>query len=288
MKANTYWSNLPPSHPVWNVSRFYQTVRGSRRLKRCQEKFASYPDAVDLFEQYLEHRDEQFQIAMSLLRTEKEAIEYCNSLGVQSNKRRTKSADHHQSSTATASAVAAIAAARCEPYSVPFIIDPQRRCLWHAGGKISVSARNLDGALPGTTNPIAVWEVKEYWGKTSGGSKMSDAVYQCELVGGEINEFNEQTGSSVSHIAILDGRGQWGHRQSDLRRFIDLLHRGLLTDLILGKEVELIWGDIVERNAIRSKTNGKPTEAESRQTLLALAAKKVDEAHGLIQAVRNA
>ena len=54
-------------------------------------------------------------------------------------------------------------------------------------------------------------------------------------------EFEERTGASVSHVVFVDGRVQWSHRQSDLRRFIDLFHQGLIDYLIVGKEVETEW-----------------------------------------------
>jgi hypothetical protein len=70
---------------------------------------------------------------------------------------------------------------------------------------------------------------------------MSDAVYECHLVGQELREFEDRTGASVSHVVFVDGREQWSHCQSDLRRFIDLFHQGLIDYLIVGKEAESGW-----------------------------------------------
>ena len=54
-----------------------------------------------------------------------------------------------------------------------------------------------------------VWEIKEYWGKTKGGSKMSDAVYECALVGLELRDFEERTGAPrVQHVVFVDGKDQ--------------------------------------------------------------------------------
>lgn len=91
-----------------------------------------------------------------------------------------------------------------------------------------------------------VWEIKEYWGKTKGGSKMSDAVYECALVGRELREFEERSGADpVSHIVFLDGAAQWSHRQSDLKRFMDLFHQGFIDHLIVGREVETGWEELL-------------------------------------------
>lgn len=113
--------------------------------------------------------------------------------------------------------------------------------MWLERNQLHVTARNLDGAIPGLTNPRVVWEIKEYWGKTSGGSKMSDAVYECNLVGRELREYEERSGVQVEHVVFVDGREQWHARKSDLARFVDLLNQGLIDTLIIGKDVETDW-----------------------------------------------
>jgi hypothetical protein len=153
----------------------------------------------------------------------------------------TKSADHHQSSAATVAAVSFLAEKVCKAKGTECDTAPQRRCVWLARNHLHVTARNLDGAAPALLFPKVVWEIKEYWGKTKGGSKMSDAVYECHLVGRELREFEERAKVSVTHVAFVDGKTQWGHRQSDLRRFIDLFHQGFIDHLLIGKEVETDW-----------------------------------------------
>lgn len=120
-------------------------------------------------------------------------------------------------------------------------LDPQRRAIWFSDNGLHVSARNLDGAIPSLENPSAVWEIKEYWGKTSGGSKMSDAVYECHLVGLELRMFEAKSGIPIDHIVFVDGKEQWNSRKSDLLRFIDLHQQGLIDHLIIGREVETDW-----------------------------------------------
>lgn len=110
-----------------------------------------------------------------------------------------------------------------------------------------MSARNLDGAVPGLLNPTIVWEIKEYWGQTSGGSKMSDAVYECHLVGRELREFEDRTRERVTHIVFIDGKAQWETRKSDVVRFLDLFHQGLIDHLVVGREVETSWAPLLKR-----------------------------------------
>jgi hypothetical protein len=112
--------------------------------------------------------------------------------------------------------------------------------------KLHVTARNLDGAIPSLANPGIVWEIKEYWGKTKGGSKMSDAVYECNLVGRELREFEERTKARITHIVFVDGKEQWSHRQSDLKRFIDLFHQGIIDYLFVGRDVETEWEETLD------------------------------------------
>ncbi len=201
---------------------------------------------AELFFDYLERRNEDLRATMDVLRLEEEALAYCDSVGAEVTKTRTKSQDHHQSSAAMVAAVSYIAGEYCLARGVTFNKSPQRRCVWLVNNELHVTARNLDGAIPSLDSPQMVWEIKEYWGKTKGGSKMSDAVYECALVGRELREFEERSGAEpVSHVVFLDGKTQWSHRQSDLRRFIDLFHQGLVDHLIVGREVETEWEELL-------------------------------------------
>lgn len=75
---------------------------------------------------------------------------------------------------------------------------------------------------------------------------MSDAVYECQLVGHELQDYSAQSGQNICHIVFLDGKEQWGHRKSDLKRFLDLLNQGLIDHLIIGKEVENVWEPLLK------------------------------------------
>ena len=56
------------------------------------------------------------------------------------------------------------------------------------------------------------------------------------------------------HVVFLDGKEQWSSRKSDLTRFIDLFHQGLIDQLFVGREVETDWPTFLE--ACLAKVNG--------------------------------
>ena len=64
---------------------------------------------------------------------------------------------------------------------------------------------------------------------------MSDAVYECHLVGMELRNFEESAKRKIEHVAFVDGKEQWAVRKSDLGRFLDLLNQGLIDHLFVGK-----------------------------------------------------
>lgn len=257
MNINTQWRELGWRHPLWDYVRFYSVVRAQGKMAkdRWEEKLRgskmeididhdlSIPDEhADLFFDYLRSREKDFDTAVSLLRTEDEALAYCARIGAQVTKTRTQSQDHHQSSKAMVAAVSYIAGEHCLEKGLDFNVAPARRCVWLVDNRLHVTARNLDGAVPSLDSPELIWEIKEYWGKTKGGSKMSDAVYECALVGRELREFEERSGASrICHAVFLDGKDQWAWRASDLRRFIDLFHQGIIDNLFVGREVETEW-----------------------------------------------
>ena len=259
MEVNTRWRELGWRHMIWELVRFYRSLRGKRGeewLRGLERKNAitidensEFPvprESVVLVREYLEYCRNAFNSGFSCLRDEDEALAFCDSLGLEVGKTSTRSKEHHQSSKALVAAVTGLAEKICRRQGVPLDSNPQRRVVWCNDQGLHVSARNLDGAVPGLFNPIVVWEIKEYWGKTSGGSKMSDAVYECQLVGRELREFEERSGFSVAHVVFVDGRDQWGKRKSDLVRFLDLFHQGVIDFLHVGSQVESEWEPVLE------------------------------------------
>ena len=98
-------------------------------------------------------------------------------------------------------------------------------------------SRRVDGSFPNVINPIAIWEIKEYYYTTTFGSRVADGVYETLLDGYELNEVREHLNKKVSHYLMIDDHNTWWTMgRSYLCRICDMLHMGLLTEAIFGKE----------------------------------------------------
>lgn len=99
-------------------------------------------------------------------------------------------------------------------------------------------SRRVDGAFPSTIDPIALWEIKEYYYTTTFGSRVADGVYETLLDGIEINELEKACGHKIYHLLIIDDYNTWwGMGKSYLCRMIDMLHMGYVDEVIFGREV---------------------------------------------------
>ena len=49
------------------------------------------------------------------------------------------------------------------------------------GFPLRTLSRRVDGAFPTVINPIAIWEIKEYYYTTTFGSRVADGVYETQL-----------------------------------------------------------------------------------------------------------
>ena len=254
------WQSLGWRHPVWDLVRYYLSLRGNKadewltQLRETKEMTVGEADAIPIAHEIIEHffnyladRKEVFNKLFKMLRSEKQALAYCTNNGICVTRTITKNRDHHQSSKAIVATVNHEVQKLCSKHRITFNPNPQTRCAWCRNNKFHVTSRNVDGAIPAVANPLIIWEIKEYWGKTGGGSKMSDAVYECNLVGRELREFEEQVKTKIYHLVFLDGQEQWATRKSDLKRFIDLTNQGLIDFLIVGKEVETDLPALLER-----------------------------------------
>jgi hypothetical protein len=260
--AATTWDD-----PFWHVVRMLVDLT---RGKAVQEKdilptlakanteaslgLTSYlhvrPDMIARLAEYTQFRAEAAAELLSLARTEDEALADFRELSTGAVARYgTRSADHHQSSRVMVATVEVLTRAICLEQGLDVNVNPQNRAAVASGDHIWVSPRRLDGAMPSLFNPVGLWEIKEYWGGTKGGSKMSDAIYECQLVGQELRTFEDRYGPRIRHYAIIDGGEQWSHRGSDLRRAVDLLCAGLLDELLVGREVLTEWPRIVREMA---------------------------------------
>lgn len=101
-----------------------------------------------------------------------------------------------------------------------------------------IFSRRVDGAYPSVKNPIALWEIKEYYYTTTFGSRIADGVYETQLDGWELYEANLNLDTEVNHLLIVDAYDTWWNKgKSYLCRLIDILHMGLVDEVIFGKEV---------------------------------------------------
>ena len=272
-EIKTSYQDLGWQHELWDVVRYFRSIGKNEKqlrefwLSHLREKsslavVATAKDAkkgkthgsvplkdqtIELFFKYLVDSENQYESLKSLLRTELESLSFCEKLGINVAKTTTKNLEHHQSSKSLVAAVAQISSEIAGKFGFTIDIDPQHRCVWFKERDLYVTARNLDGAIPCLVNPFVVWEIKEYWGKTKGGSKMSDAVYECLLVGKELREYEEKHESKIYHVVFVDGKEQWGHRVSDFIRFIDLYNQGIIDDLVVGKDVEVRWSKVLHQ-----------------------------------------
>lgn len=99
-------------------------------------------------------------------------------------------------------------------------------------------SRRVDGAFPNIINPMAIWEIKEYYYTKTFGSRVADGVYETLLDGLELREARENIGIEVEHYLIVDDYFTWWILgRSYLCRIIDMLHMGILTEALFGKEI---------------------------------------------------
>lgn len=106
------------------------------------------------------------------------------------------------------------------------------------GFPVRTLSRRVDGAFPSTRNPIAIWEIKEYYYTTTFGSRVSDGVYETQLDGWELCEAKQNLDIDIKHYLIVDDYYTWWEKgRSYLCRLIDLMHMGLVDEVIFGDEV---------------------------------------------------
>jgi hypothetical protein len=106
------------------------------------------------------------------------------------------------------------------------------------GAPVRTLARWVDGAFPSTVNPIAVWEIKEYYYTTTFGSRIADGVYESLLDGMELEELREHEHIDVKHYLMVDAYDTWWNMgRSYLCRIVDMLHMEYVDEALFGSEV---------------------------------------------------
>jgi hypothetical protein len=136
---------------------------------------------------------------------------------------------------------------RAHAEGLPCDYDPRRLTTVTADGvPLRTLARRVDGAFPGAVNPVAVWEIKEYYYTTTFGSRVADGIYESLLDGMELEELREHEGIDVKHYLMVDGRYTWWEcGRSYLCRIVDMLHMGYVDEVLFGREVITELPDIV-------------------------------------------
>lgn len=99
-------------------------------------------------------------------------------------------------------------------------------------------SRRVDGAFPSVVNPIAIWEIKEYYYTTTFGSRVADGVYETLLDGMELEELEAAAQRKIQHVLFIDDYFTWWEcGRSYLCRMIDMLHMGYVDEIVFGREV---------------------------------------------------
>jgi len=123
---------------------------------------------------------------------------------------------------------------------IEFNHDPRElTTITHDGQPLRTLSRRVDGAFPSTVNPVAIWEIKEYYHTTTFGSRVADGVYETLLDGMELEEMRKETRVKVEHLLIVDAHYTWWTcGRAYLCRIIDMLHMRYVDEVLFGHEVE--------------------------------------------------
>lgn len=118
----------------------------------------------------------------------------------------------------------------------PVDYDPRELTTFTANGvPVRTLARRVDGAFPSTVNPVAIWEIKEYYYTTTFGSRVADGVYETLLDGMELESLMDDGGRPVDHLLVVDAHYTWWVcGKPYLCRIIDMLQYGV-------RERSAIW-----------------------------------------------
>jgi hypothetical protein len=116
--------------------------------------------------------------------------------------------------------------------------DPRTLTTVTVGGRpVRTLARRVDGAYPAVVNPIAIWEIKEYYYTTSFGSRVADGIYETLLDGAELEDL-KGIGHSVRHYLFVDAYETWWEDgKSYLCRLVDAMHMGYVDEVLFGREI---------------------------------------------------
>ena len=122
-------------------------------------------------------------------------------------------------------------------------------------------ARRVDGGFSSAVNPVAVWEIKEYYYTTTFGSRVADGVYETLLDGMELEELREHEKIDVKHYLMVDAHFTWWDcGKSYLCRIIDMLHMGYVDEVLFGREVVTELPRIVKEWVALARERRRPDD----------------------------
>lgn len=122
---------------------------------------------------------------------------------------------------------------------LPCDYDPRSlTTITHNAQPLRTLARRVDGAFPAVVNPIAIWEIKEYYYTRTFGSRVADGVYETLLDGMELEELELAAHRKIHHLLVIDDHFTWWKcGRSYLCRMLDMLQMGFVDEIIFGREV---------------------------------------------------
>ncbi len=117
--------------------------------------------------------------------------------------------------------------------------DPRKlTTVTHNGVPLRTLARRVDGAFPNSVNPVAIWEIKEYYYTTTFGSRVADGVYETLLDGLELEDLRTSENVDIKHYLMVDDYNTWWNMgRSYLCRIVDMLNMGYVDEVFFGLEV---------------------------------------------------
>jgi len=191
----------------------YFTERSRVLVNEVEPKLLSAEQAKDLFEKTHAEFDHKCPIPMNKQKGEKRAEAFLTALVNMMVERHAE--------------------------GLPCDYDPGELTTITRGGEpLRTLARRVDGAFPSPINPIAIWEIKEYYYTTTFGSRVADGVYETLLDGMEIEELREHEGIDLKHYLMADAHFTWWKcGKAYLCRMFDMLHMGYADEILFGREV---------------------------------------------------
>jgi hypothetical protein len=149
---------------------------------------------------------------------------------------------------------------------LPCVFDPRElTSVTRQKLPVRTLARRVDGAFPAAINPVAVWEIKEYYYTTTFGSRVADGVYETLLDGMELEELRMNEKIDIKHYLMIDSRFTWWEcGRSYLCRIVDMLHMGYVDEVLVGREVVSRLPTLVREWVALARST--PRAAELKQT----------------------